>query len=183
MGDVLHLTLIASDNAAARTLARQSPYGPAGFVVRMNEKALELGLDQTHYADPSGLDPGNQSSALDMARLITYASSDERIAALMRKSQHQLTTSRRTITVHNTNRLVGSPGVDVLAGKTGFIRNAGYCLATLLKLPQTNEPVAVVVLGAKSNAGRFMETRHLLNWVASKASAIGSLGSRPSQPQ
>jgi D-alanyl-D-alanine carboxypeptidase len=59
--------------------------------------------------------------------------------------------------------------VDVQAGKTGFIRNSGYCLVTLLRLPQGGPQVAVVVLGAKSNAGRFWETRHLLNWFASKA--------------
>src|SRR5262249_17948439 len=77
--DLLHLLLIASDNAAARALARVSPYGPEGFVQRMNEKAQELGLQSTHYADPSGLLSDNMSSAYDMARLITYASQDERI--------------------------------------------------------------------------------------------------------
>ena len=56
---------------------------------------------------------------------------------------------------------------DVQAGKTGFIRSAGYCLATLLRLPQ-GSPVAVVVLGAKSNAGRFWETRHLFKWLSEK---------------
>ena len=59
--------------------------------------------------------------------------------------------------------------VDVLGGKTGFIRKAGYCLATLLRLPQGGPQVAVVVLGARSNAGRFWETRHLFNWLASRA--------------
>ena len=53
--DLLHLLLIASDNAAARALARVSPHGSEGFVRRMNEKAAELGLESTHYADPSGL--------------------------------------------------------------------------------------------------------------------------------
>ena len=62
--------------------------------------------------------------------------------------------------------------VDVQAGKTGFIRKSGYCLATLLRLPQGGPSVAVVVLGAKSNAGRFWETRHLLSWMSSKAAAL-----------
>src|SRR5205807_4550562 len=53
--DLLHLLLIASDNAAARALARVSPYGSQGFIGRMNEKAAELGLQSTHYADPPGL--------------------------------------------------------------------------------------------------------------------------------
>ena len=47
--------------------------------------------------------------------------------------------------------------------KTGFISKAGYCLATLLRLPQGGQQVAVVVLGARSNAGRFMETRESLH--------------------
>ena len=57
---------------------------------------------------------------------------------------------------HSTNQLVMQGDVDVQAGKTGFISKAGYCLATLLRLPQGGPQVAVVVLGAKSNAGRFM---------------------------
>jgi len=56
-----------------------------------------------------------------------------------------------------------------MGGKTGFISKAGYCLATLLRLPATNHNIAVVVLGATSNNGRFWETRHLFNWLAEKA--------------
>jgi D-alanyl-D-alanine endopeptidase (penicillin-binding protein 7) len=93
----------------------------------------------------------NVSSALDMAKLIAFASSDARIAPIMQKSNYTLATSRRTITVHNTNRLVGSE-VAVQGGKTGFIRSAGYCLATMLKLPQ-GDPVAVVVLGPGRTPG------------------------------
>lgn len=169
LDDLLHLTLIASDNAAARALARSYPDGRDAFIQRMNEKALELGLDSTTYADPSGLDPANMSSAYDMARLIAFAAGDERIATVMRTPYYTFRTPRRTVTVHSTNQLVMKGDVDVRGGKTGFIRNAGYCLATLLRLPQTNQQVAVVVLGARSNAGRFMETRHLFNWLNSKA--------------
>ncbi len=164
--DLLHLLLIGSDNAAARALARISPQGSAGFVARMNEKAVELGLDSTAFADPSGLDASNVSSALDMARLITLVSGDERIAPIMRKAEFGLTTGRRSVMVHNTNKLVGGE-VDVRAGKTGFIQKAGYCLATLLRLPQGDQ-FAVVVMGARSNAGRFWETRHLFDWLATK---------------
>jgi serine-type D-Ala-D-Ala endopeptidase (penicillin-binding protein 7) len=167
---LLNFLLIGSDNAAARVLARSSPFGAQGFVDRMNDKAKELGLENTHYADPSGLDPANVSSAYDMARLIAFAGNDERIASIMRKSEETLTTSRRTVTVHNTNKLVGGD-VNVRGGKTGFIRQAGYCLATLLQLPQ-GDPVAVVVLGARSNAGRFMETKHLFNWLAERTTSL-----------
>ena len=169
---LLHLLLIASDNAAARALARVSTYGSEGFVVRMNEKAAELGLDMTHYADPSGLLSENVSSAYDMARLITHVSGDDRIASIMRTPEYTVYSGRRAITFRSTNHLLGRTDVDVRAGKTGFISKSGYCLATLLRLPQSTRQVAVVVLGARSNAGRFMETQNLFAWMSSKASTI-----------
>lgn len=175
--DLLHLLLIASDNAAARALARVSPYGSEGFVRRMNEKAAELGLENTHYADPSGLLSENESTAYDMARLITHVSGDDRIASIMRTPEYTVYTKNlrpHAITFHSTNHLLGRDGVDVRAGKTGFISKAGYCLATLLRLPQNSggQEVAVVVLGARSNAGRFMESQNLFNWVSQRASTI-----------
>ena len=61
--------------------------------------------------------------------------------------------------------------MDVLGGKTGFIHKAGYCLATLLQIPQGSQ-VAVVVLGAANSATRFWEARHLFDWVVGKGSGI-----------
>lgn len=168
-GDLLNFLLIGSDNAAARVLARVSKHGSVGFIARMNEKAAELGLTSTSYADPSGLLNDNVSSAYDMARLIAIASADERIGTVMQKANYSTLIGRRTVHVNSTNQLVKQGDVDVVGGKTGFIRRAGYCLATLLRLPQSGKQVAVVVLGAKSNAGRFWETRHLFNWLAAKA--------------
>jgi serine-type D-Ala-D-Ala endopeptidase (penicillin-binding protein 7) len=170
--DLLHLVLIASDNAAARALARISPQGSEGFITRMNEKAAELGLESTHYADPSGLLSENVSSAYDMARLIAHASQDERISSIMRLGEYTVYTNRGPITFRSTNHLLRRGDVDVRAGKTGFITKAGYCLATVLRLPQTGQDIAVVVFGARSNAGRFMESRNLMNWVSSKASTL-----------
>jgi serine-type D-Ala-D-Ala endopeptidase (penicillin-binding protein 7) len=169
--DLLHLLLISSDNAAARALARTSPWGPAGFVARMNEKATELGLQSTNYADPSGLDPANISSAYDMARLITYAAGDERISEIMQKPDYTLRLARRPVSIRSTNQLLSRTDMEgsVLGAKTGFIARSGYCLATLLKMPQVNQPVAVVVLGARTNAARFTEVRNLFNWMSAKA--------------
>lgn len=169
--ELLHLLLISSDNAAARALARNSHGGAAAFVERMNEKALELGLQNTSFADPSGLNANNISSAFDLSHLITFAASDERVASIMRKANYTVATTRRMIPIRSTNHIVMNGDVDVMAGKTGFISKSGYCLATLLRLPQGN-PVAVVVLGATSNNGRFWETRHLFSWLNTKASEL-----------
>jgi D-alanyl-D-alanine endopeptidase (penicillin-binding protein 7) len=111
------------------------------------------------------------SSAYDLSRLISFAAADERIAPIMRTANYSFSTDRRTINIHSTNRLVMGGDIDVLGGKTGFISKAGYCLATLLRLPTGNQ-VAVVVLGARSNPGRFWETRHLFNWMSDKASSL-----------
>ncbi len=121
-----------------------------------------------------------------MARLIAFASNDDRVSSVMRKAHHTVLTSRRVVNINNTNQLLVKGDVDVRGGKTGFISKAGYCLATLLRLPQTNQQVAVVVLGARSSAGRFMETRHLFNWLSAKSTSLSLLGApapAASQPQ
>ena len=170
-GELLHLLLIPSDNGAARALARNSHGGTAKFIERMNEKAVELGLQNTTFADPSGLNANNVSSAFDLSHLITFAASDERIASVMRTATYTVSTNRRQIPIHSTNQLVMKGDVEVMGGKTGFISKSGYCLATLLRLPQGN-PIAVVVLGARSNNGRFWETRHLFSWLNTKAAEL-----------
>jgi D-alanyl-D-alanine endopeptidase (penicillin-binding protein 7) len=171
--DLLHLLLLPSDNAAARALARISPQGYEGFMLRMNQKAEDLGLDHTAYTDPSGLFADNISSAYDMARLIAFASEDDRIGPIMRTPEYSFRTiplrgTGRVITVRSTNQILRQGDMDVRGGKTGFIRNAGYCLATLLRLPQGGPSLAVVVLGANSSLGRFWETRHLLSWLSER---------------
>ncbi len=173
--DLLHLLLIASDNAAARALARVSPYGSDGLRPPDEREGRRTRSAEHRLRGSLGLLSDNVSSAYDMARLITHASQDERISSIMRTPEYTVTTSNhRVITFHSTNHLLGREDVDVLAGKTGFISKAGYCLATLLRLPQGQggQQVAVVVLGARSNAGRFMESRNLFNWVSSKASTL-----------
>jgi D-alanyl-D-alanine endopeptidase (penicillin-binding protein 7) len=173
--DLLHLTLMASDNAAARVLARTSEGGTDAFIGRMNTMATELGLTNTRYADPSGLDANNVSSAYDLSHLIAFASSDETLGAIMRTAEYRAETSQRGINIHSTNRLLGT-GIDVLGGKTGFISKAGYCLATLLRIPQGPQ-VAVVVLGAANSTARFWEARHLFNWIVGRSQ--GLVGGEP----
>lgn len=170
LGDVLHLTLIASDNAAARVLARSADGGSAEFIRRMNETATHLGLTNSRYADPSGLDARNVSSAYDLSHLIAFASSDDRLGPIMRTQQFDVQTSRRHFTIRSTNKLLGTD-VDVRGGKTGFISKAGYCLATLLQVPQGSQ-LAVVVLGATNSTLRFWEVRHLFNWAVGRMQGI-----------
>jgi D-alanyl-D-alanine endopeptidase (penicillin-binding protein 7) len=168
--DLLHLLLIASDNAAARVLARTSEGGTAAFIARMNQMAEHLKLTTTHYTDPSGLESTNVSSAYDLSHLIAFAAADPVMGPIMRTSEYEARTSTGTTSVHSTNKLLGT-GMEVRGGKTGFISKAGYCLATLLQMPQGGQ-VAVVVLGAAKSTTRFWEARHLFNWVVGRAQGI-----------
>jgi D-alanyl-D-alanine endopeptidase (penicillin-binding protein 7) len=162
--DLLSIMLVGSDNVAARVLARISPGGAERFVERMNAKARDIGLVSTRFVEPSGLQADNVSSAYDISRLIVRAIADERLAAIMRKPDYTFGTNRRqSVKVRSTNRLIGGD-FEVRGGKTGFIQKAGYCLATLVRLPG-GDPVAVVVLGARTSATRFLEARRLITWV------------------
>jgi D-alanyl-D-alanine endopeptidase (penicillin-binding protein 7) len=140
----------------------------------MNQKADDLGLDHTAYTDPSGLMSDNISSAYDMARLIAFASEDDRIGPVMRTPEYSFrTTKGRIVTVRSTNQILRNGDIDVVGGKTGFISKAGYCLATLLKMPQGGPSLAVVILGASSSVNRFWETRHLMAWLAERTQVLG----------
>ena len=88
----------------------------------------------------------------------------------MRLAKHEVRTSSRVFTMHSTNKLLGTD-VDVRGGKTGFISKAGYCFATLLRIPQ-GQQVAVVVLGAANSTTRFWEARHLFNWVVGRTQGL-----------
>ncbi len=166
LGELLHLMLIASDNGAARVLARTSDGSTPAFVQRMNDMAKQLDLTNTHYEDPTGLDPNNVSTAYDISHLIAFASSDATIGPIIRTRTYDVHTTARVIPIHSTDKLLGTGvGVDVLGAKTGFINKAGYCFATLLQIPQ-GQQVAVVVLGAGSSWMRFWDARSLFNWAS-----------------
>jgi D-alanyl-D-alanine endopeptidase (penicillin-binding protein 7) len=173
--DLLHLALIPSDNAAARVLARTSEGGTAAFVVRMNEMAASLGLTNSTYADPSGLDPGNMASAYDTSHLISFVAADPVLGPIVRTQEYTAQAKTRAIPIHSTDKLLGDTmlgsGLDVIGAKTGFIAKAGYCLATLLRMPQGPQ-VAVVVLGAANSTMRFWEARHLFNWVVGRNAGL-----------
>ncbi len=167
---LLHLALIASDNVAARILARASGWGTRRFVEQMNLKAAALDLHGTSFVEPSGLDERNVSTPYDIARLIAVAGEVPALSRIMRKWTHRLRTDRRRMNIRNTNRLLRSPHA-IQGGKTGYIDEAGFCLTALVELPGA-DPIALVVLGAGSNAGRFSEARRLIDWVSTTGRSL-----------
>lgn len=162
--DLLHLMLIASDNAAARALARATD---SQFIAKMNAKAAELGLKFAVFADPAGLLPANVATATEVAMLLTSVAADEHLKTIMQMPSHVVRTEKgRKLSFKSTNRLLTDEKLSVHAGKTGYIGKSGFCLATLMTV--NGHTVTIVVLGAKSNAGRFTEVRNIAHWVAIK---------------
>lgn len=163
--DILYASLLASDNRATRTLARASGLSMDNFVLRMNEKARELGLDSTFFVEVTGLDAGNRSTAFDVARLLSAALENYWVAHITATDQYTFhsTNKRRRHILLNTNRLARA-GWEVEGGKTGFIAASGYCLVTIMKDKEGHEILAVL-LGAPTNSRRFSETIYIIDWL------------------
>jgi D-alanyl-D-alanine endopeptidase (penicillin-binding protein 7) len=160
IGDLLRMSLMISDNAATRALARGSGLPLDDFVGRMNGRASELGLAHTRFVDPAGLDPGNVSTAVEVAALL------RRI--MTTREYHFVSASRRSHDLSNTNRMVYDR-YEVVGGKTGHIGAAGFCVATWLR--DDGRDLIAVVLGAPNSPTRFNDVRRIVRQVAARSAA------------
>jgi D-alanyl-D-alanine carboxypeptidase (penicillin-binding protein 5/6) len=160
--DLLRALLLASANDAAFDLAVNEAGSARRFVRLMNQRARALGLMETHYANPIGLDsPGNYSSARDLARLASYLLRMPQFARIVDLPRARLTSGSHPRTVANRNDLVGRyPFVDGV--KTGHTQDAGYVLVGAGAA--RGAEVVSVVLGEPSEGARDADTLALLRW-------------------
>lgn len=164
--DLLYASLLISDNRATRALARATAGSLTSFVDLMNTKARSLGLEHTVFFDPTGLDERNVSTAHEVAIILHHAYSYPEIARItaLKKQVVNIKRGRKNYTLQlgNTNRLLDAP-YRVLAGKTGYIDSARYCLATMVQ-DGGGHKLTLVVLGAPGGSTRFREARKLATW-------------------
>jgi serine-type D-Ala-D-Ala endopeptidase (penicillin-binding protein 7) len=99
--EMLHLALMASENRAAHALGRHYPGGLDAFVAAMNKKAADLGMNDTHYVEPTGLSSKNQSSATDLATLVKAAHGFPLIRELSTSPEYQVAVGKRNLQFHN----------------------------------------------------------------------------------
>jgi len=130
MRDLLHMALLSSDNAATRTLVRNADLPPEEFLARMNRKAQVMGLQQTRFVEFTGLSEQNVSSATEYAQILKRAGGEPMIRHITMLPDYTFRGSRGDHHLVNTNRLCRYGVFDVRGGKTGFISESGYCLAT-----------------------------------------------------
>lgn len=164
---LLELALIASDNRAAAALARNFPGGNAAFAQATRRKIEFLGLTSTVLEEPTGLSPRNHSSALDMAKVVQATQTYPLIAQMTTKRAHSVTVNGQPWAVRNTNGLVGQPGWDILASKTGFTNDAGRCLT--MRLRAGGRTVTLVLIGALASSARALDAHNIRRWLAGEA--------------
>ena len=160
--DLLAALLLERANDAAATIAEGVSGSQSRFVAAMNRRARELGLRDTHYANPIGFDdPRNYSSARDLATLAAHLLRDPTFARMVDRPRAVLDSGARRRVVENRNRLVADrPAVDGV--KTGHTGGAGYVLVGAAT--ERDAGVVSVVLGAASEDGRDRVTRALLDY-------------------
>ena len=168
--DLLYPLLIESSNGAAYALSEV--IGKESFVALMNLKAEELGMKNTLFVNPSGLDDGpaisdnlitiNYSTVNDLIYLVQELLAHHKLMKIISTSEHKLYSSEGVLQYQliNTNILLEEYD-SMLGGKTGFTEKAGECLLVILESPKKDGYIVNIVLGSWN---RFEEMRKLIEW-------------------
>jgi D-alanyl-D-alanine endopeptidase (penicillin-binding protein 7) len=170
--EMLRLALMSSENRAASALARSYPGGTEAFVRAMNDKAHELGMTRTSYADPTGLSARNVSTANDLATLVATAAEYPEIRDFSTTPSHfvEVQPSGQLLGFNNTNGLVKNSGWNIHLSKTGYIREAGKCLVMLATI--ASKPFVIVLLDSAGKYTRQGDAQRVRDWLETGRATI-----------
>ena len=161
--DLLYGLMLRSGNDAAVALAEYAGGDINGFAELMNAKALELGLTNTHFETPHGLDSNEHyTTAYELALLSNYALNNPTFAKIVGTKNYTITINGSPKALSNTNELLGNME-GVYGIKTGFTNGANRCLVTACK--RNNIDIICVVLGADTKKFRTIDSIKLINYV------------------
>ena len=163
--DLLRAALSASDNRAAAALGRTAAGGTEAFVASMNAKALALGMTNTRFADASGLNPRNVSTARDLLKLLEAARAQPRLHAFTTSGELWVTdlATSRAIGFFNTNRLVRQENWEIGLSKTGYTADAGNCL--VMRVTVAGRPLSIVLLNSWGKASKYGDAQRIRDWL------------------
>ena len=172
--NLLYLSLINSDNTATLALVNSTNLSPDEFINKMNLKIKKLNLQKTTFADPTGLDENNISTAYEIAQILNEVSKNSIIKKILPISNYSFI-SRSDIPhyIKNTNLLLNSY-LNILLGKTGYTDEAGSVLMLLIKSKKTNKKHIVITLGESDYVNRLIEPSQIAKWIASGNAAIAN---------
>ncbi len=171
--DYLRALMLASANDAAQTLAQRVAGSTSAFVRMMNARARALGLKDTHFANPVGLDSSqNYSSATDLVKLALLLRENDFLRQTMDMANATVRVGGQRRTIVNRNRLVRNVAF-VNGVKTGHTNSAGYILVG----SATRDGITVVsaVLGDPSEAARDQDSLSLLRYATARYRVAAAL--------
>ena len=163
VNDLLYGLMLRSGNDAAVALAIHTSGSVEEFAKLMNQKAEELGLKDTHFVTPHGLDnPEHYTTAFELAKITDYALKNETIAKIVKTKSTTISINGNPMQINNTNELLGT--VEGVYGvKTGFTNNAGRCLVTCVK--RGDMDLIIVVIGADTRKDRAKDSMKLIEYA------------------
>ncbi len=170
-GDLVLLSLMASENRAAAALGASYPGGLEAFVDAMNLKAAAIDMHDSRFVEPTGLSPANVSTASDLAKLVRAAHEYPLIREFSTKDRASIRVtsgrSTRALAYGNTNGLVRSKYWDIELSKTGYISEAGRCLVMHVRLAEKD--LIVVLLDSWGKHSRIGDANRIRKWLESGA--------------
>ena len=170
VNDLLYGLMLRSGNDAAVALALHVGGSIEGFADMMNKKAEELGLTNSHFVVPHGLDnEGHYTTAYELAKMADYALNIPKFKEIVSSKSATIYINGYPKAINNTNNLLGSVS-GVYGVKTGFTNGAGRCLASSCKRGELD--IITVVIGANTNNQRTADTKELIEYAFNNFSLI-----------
>ena len=163
VNDLLYGLMLRSGNDAAVALANYVGGSVEGFAQMMNEKAKEMGLTNSHFIVPHGLDnDGHYTTAYELAKMADYALKIDKFKQIVGTQNTTIYINGYAKAINNTNKLLGSVS-GVYGVKTGFTNGAGRCLVTACKRDDLD--IITVIIGADTTKQRTADTIKLINYA------------------
>lgn len=163
--NMLHISLMASENRAAAALSRDYPGGRPAFILAMNAKARLLNMPNTRFENATGLSPRNVSTARELARLVRASNGYPLIRRYSIDHQQLVPTGKGQLQYVNTNRLVRYGKVHASVQKTGFINESGHNMVMRVMVHKTR-PVIVTMLGSDTPEGSRLDGVRIAHWLS-----------------
>ena len=163
--EMILLAIMSSENRAATALGRNFPGGMTAFVKQMNTKAVQLGMKNSHFADPAGLNVDNTSTARDLMKMVTAAEGYALIkkASTTTRIEVRPYAKRGPLVYGNTNRLLKNKSWSIALSKTGYINESGRCLVMQANIE--GERVSIVLLNSFGKLTPFGDSNRLRQWM------------------